>query len=395
MKALVLFAGVCVWGAAWAQPGTSAVAPPSEVRAFDTPSDSGSSITVTWRHGADAPPGAVYRVEVAPDPEGPFQTAAEASPAGSRPPADSPSVQVRAWTPPGKEVSEALQNGHPYYFRVAVQQQDTTLATSAVVEARAAANWFSWTKLNNLVLTVAFCGLIFGAIHLARRRDLYIRRIAGLEALDEALGRATEMGRAVLFVHGLRGMEQISTIASVSILGRVAQRTAAYGTQLRVANSDPVVMSVSQETVKESYVEAGRPDAYDPDCVFIAGTDQFSYAAAVQGIMVRERPAATIMMGFFYAEALLLSETGAMTGAIQIAGTDAFTQLPFFVTTCDYTLLGEELYAASAYLSREPRLLGSLKGQDVGKAILIAVLLLGTLLATVGLPQLTRLFHAS
>ena len=71
--------------------------------------------------------------------------------------------------------------------------------------------------------------------------------------------------------------------------------------------------------------------------------------------MIRDRPAAHIMMGYFYAESLLLAETGSTTGAIQIAGTDAFTQLPFFVTTCDYTLLGEELYAASAYLSGEPR----------------------------------------
>jgi hypothetical protein len=99
-------------------------------------------------------------------------------------------------------------------------------------------------------------------------------------------------------------------------------------------------------------------------------------------------------MGYFYAEALLLTETGATTGAIQIAGTDAYTQLPFLVTTCDYTLLGEELYAASAYLSREPKLLGSLKGQDAGKAILIVAILLGTLLSSVGVPQLARLLSA-
>ena len=161
-----------------------------------------------------------------------------------------------------------------------------------------------------------------------------------------------------------------------------------------MANVDPVVMSVSQETVKEAYLEAGRPDSYNPDNVFMAGTDQFSYSAAVEGIMVRERPAAHLIMGYFYAEALLLTETGATTGAIQIAGTDAYTQLPFLVTTCDYTLLGEELYAASAYLSREPKLLGSLKGQDAGKAILIVAILLGTLLSSVGVPQLARLLSA-
>jgi hypothetical protein len=189
-------------------------------------------------------------------------------------------------------------------------------------------------------------------------------------------------------------MDSVSTIAAVNILGRVARRTAAYDTALRVANNDPVVMAVSQEVVKEAYLEAGRPDAYNPDSVYLAATEQFAYAAALEGVMVRDRPAAHIMMGYFYGEALLLAETGSTTGAIQIAGTDSYTQLPFFVTTCDYTLMGEELYAASAYLSREPRLLGSLKGQDFGKAVLIAVLLGGALLATFGVQALTLAFTA-
>ena len=100
------------------------------------------------------------------------------------------------------------------------------------------------------------------------------------------------------------------------------------------------------------------------------------------------------MMGGFYAEALLFAETGSTTGAIQIAGTDSYTQLPFFITTCDYTLMGEELYAASAYLSREPRLLGSLKGQDVGKAIFLAVLIAGVVLATLDVSFLSHVFKA-
>ena len=189
-------------------------------------------------------------------------------------------------------------------------------------------------------------------------------------------------------------MSSVSTIAAVNILSRIAGRTAEFNTELRVANRDPIVMAVSQEVVKESYLNAGRPDAYSDDMVFLAATEQFSYAAALDGMMVRERPAANIMMGYFYAESLLLAETGASTGAIQIAGTDSYTQLPFFITTCDYTLMGEELYAASAYLSREPKLLGSLKGQDIGKAVLLLVMILGTLLATFGFPTLTHLFSA-
>ena len=71
---------------------------------------------------------------------------------------------------------------------------------------------------------------------------------------------------------------------------------------------------------------------------FFITSDQFSYTAAVDGIMLRKKPAANFFMGSYFAESLLLTETGASTGAIQIAGTDSDHQLPFFVTTCDYTL---------------------------------------------------------
>ena len=69
------------------------------------------------------------------------------------------------------------------------------------------------------------------------------------------------------------------------------------------------------------------------------------------------------------------------------AATDAEHQLPFFITTCDYTLIGEELYAASAYLSRKPELVGSLRAQDVGKLLIMLLIVLGTLLVTLGVLQ--------
>jgi hypothetical protein len=100
--------------------------------------------------------------------------------------------------------------------------------------------------------------------------------------------------------------------------------------------------------------------------------------------MAREKPATNFFLGTFWAESLILAETGAQTGAIQIAGTDSVFQLPFFITACDYTLIGEELYAASAYLSREPLLLGSLKGQDYGKMIILAIIIVGSALLLLG-----------
>jgi hypothetical protein len=108
--------------------------------------------------------------------------------------------------------------------------------------------------------------------------------------------------------------------------------------------------------------------------------------------MVREKPATIFMLGLFYAESLVLAETGNSVGAIQIAGTAEPSQLPFFVAACDYTLIGEELFVAGAYLSREPRQLGSLKGQDMGKALILLLLLTGIVLQTMGVMDFASLF---
>ena len=76
-------------------------------------------------------------------------------------------------------------------------------------------------------------------------------------------------------------MGSISTIAATSILSRIARKIADYDANLKVVNNDPIVMSVSQEVVRESYLEAGRPDAYNPDNVFLVASEQFPYVAAV------------------------------------------------------------------------------------------------------------------
>ena len=381
---------------------------PTGVKAEDTPNDEGGSITVIWDYPEpyEGVKQITYTIVVGESENGPFHGAKysaanlQSSDPGTFGYGEETSQKLFARvdeytdpTDPPKRI--AIENGKTYYVQVIAHLPSGESFSSAIASAEAYENFFNWTKDNNFVIGTIFSLIILVGIMLAQKRDLFIRRIAGLEALDEALGRATEMGKPVLFAHGLHPMGSVSTIAAINVLSRVANRTAEFNTELRVANNDPVVMAVSQEVVKESYLNAGRPDAYSEDSVFMVATEQFSYAAALDGMMVRDRPATNIFMGYFYAESLLLAETGASIGAIQIAGTDSYTQLPFFITTCDYTLMGEELYAASAYLAREPKLLGSLKGQDIGKAALLIVMILGTLLATVLENQtLTHFFTA-
>jgi hypothetical protein len=271
-----------------------------------------------------------------------------------------------------------LENLH---FKLGVTDGKAVRLFNPVLFVQPKQNWFDWSKFNNLVMNLALLVLIIYFIETARKRHFFIRRIAGLDAVDEAIGRATEMGRPIFYLCGLDPMTTVSTIAATNLLGHVAKHVANYESQVKVPCFDPIVMSVCQETVREAYFEAGRPDSYNPDNVFFLTNDQFSYVTAVNGMMVREKPAANFFFGYYYAESLLLGEVGQSTGAIQIAGTDSNVQIPFFITSCDYVLIGEELYAASAYISREPKLLGSIKASDMAKAVIIVVLFISLLLS--------------
>ena len=245
------------------------------------------------------------------------------------------------------------------------------------------------SRLPEGVVVLGFGGLVIYFVLRARQGQTYfIRKIPGLEAIDEAIGRATEMGRPILYCPGLDTLDEVATVASMNILGQVAKRVAEYETPLIVPNRDPIVMTVAQEIVRDAYNSAGRPDLYNEADIYYITDSQFGYAAAVCGTMVRERPATNLFFGRFYAESLALAETGNMTGAIQIAGTDSDAQIPFFITACDYTLIGEELFAGSAYLSKEPLLIGTIRAQDIAKIAFLILLVGGSILSYAGILDL-------
>ena len=363
-------------------PATNAPALPTPTQfvASDNPGDSGGAILLKWT-----------------DPD------STALPAGSllevsRAEAPAFAMKPVAGVKPGKgQYKDKTTVDHKVY-RYELRVKTPTATGPAVVSDPVSShdNWFQKDRTNSLIATILFLIALLGSIQWAHSgKQIFIRRISGLNAVDEAIGRATETGRKVLYVPGIQSMDDIQTVASLSILGYIARATARYGTDLDVANKDPLTFASAREVVRGAYLAEGRPDLYREEMVNYVTYDQFAFTAAVSARMVRERPATIFLIGYFFAESLILAETGQSVGAIQIAGQADPTQLPFFVATCDYTLIGEELYAASAYLSREPVLLGSIRGQDIFKAIIILVGLTGIVLATFGSTWIAKILQTS
>ena len=231
-----------------------------------------------------------------------------------------------------------------------------------------------WIFLGVLVLS----GLAAVGILIAKSgHPVETRSMPAIDATEDGIGRAVEMGRPVVFVPGTQGITAAGTIAGLSILRLVAEKCAEVGARLIVPCRDTIVTSIARETVEDAYTQSGRQDQYRSEDVFFISRRQLAYTAGVNGVLERERPATVFLQGEFSAESLIFGETGNRAGAMLIAGTDKETQLPFFVTTCDYTLIGEELYAAGAAISHDVPTLGSLRGVDMCRFVVGAVVIVG------------------
>jgi hypothetical protein len=291
----------------------------------------------------------------------------------------------------GEYIDTGLSRDSTYVYRVILEDGSVLISAAA----RPRASLINAPRVNQLVILVLFFTFVLIYIRLAAGgQEFFVRKISGLNAIEEAIGRATEMGRPVLYVPGIDDMNNIQTIASMVILNDVSRLTATYETPIIVPVCKPFVVPVAEEAVKQGHLNAGRPESYNPDNIRYLSDEQFAFTAGVNGIMLRERTAANLYMGSFFAESLILAETGFSTGAIQVAGTANIHQLPFFVAACDYTLIGEELFAASAYLSKEPKLLGTLKASDLAKALIIILLVIGFITQTVGIESFAEWFTA-
>jgi len=360
----------------------AAPAPASGLTWSDVPNDAGRAVDLQWTAspGEAESPGSVtlYVIERALLPGGPWSEV-DSVPAGTL----------------GRTDGTVRRNTDYYYRVTAVGPGGRTPALSVTGPVTARSHWFNDTRWSVLVFIMLFFAFVMWFVWQAQSgKKPFVRRIAGIDAIEEAIGRATEMGRPVLYVPGIQDIDEIQTVQGLIILESVAKLTARYQTPITVPVAYPIPFTIAEEMVKSGYLHAGRPEAYDPNSVRFVSPEQFAYVAAITGIMLRDKPAAHIFMGSFFAESLLLAETGFATGAIQVAGTANVHQLPFFVVACDYTLIGEELYAASAYLSGEPKLVGGLKGADLMKILIILLVVVGCALETAGVHWLTEAMRA-
>ncbi len=343
---------------------------PGAVVAEDKRNDGGAAIVVRW----DKVIGEVARYEVV-----------RVAPDGSRHVVGTVGAEDTTLVDKGSKKAP-VKDGVSYRYMVRVVYGDGVSVPSAMSEAvRSEPSWLNTGRLCNMAAVALFAGMFFVLFLRGRKGRLpYIRPIPGFNALEDAVGRAAEMGKPILYVPGLQDASNPATVASMSLLSEVVKRAARLRTRVKVPNYSSITWPVAQNVTKEAYMKAGRPEDYDPDDVAYLTSRQFTFTAAVIGMMARLKTASNFLIGHFYSESLILAETGAETGAVQIGGTDSETQLPFLITTCDYMLIGEELFAAAALATDDPVSRSTIAAHDWFKILVMVLIGAGFVLSLLG-----------
>jgi hypothetical protein len=220
-----------------------------------------------------------------------------------------------------------------------------------------------------------------------------IRRIPAIDAIDEAISRATEMGRPV---HVSSGMPQIvgsgdpMTMAGMSIVSHVAKVCARQDTRVIATAYKPEQNVMQMDVVRAAYVAEGKAANFNPnDCLFLDGR---AYEAGVMGLIQDENCAANINVGYLRGGVALTFMPYAFKGdVIQIGGSATVTNIPHLAALCDYLLISEDIFAAEAYLTREKNKLNALFAQDVYKFIILGFVVIATIAAIAGFTGLADL----
>jgi hypothetical protein len=214
-----------------------------------------------------------------------------------------------------------------------------------------------------------------------------IRRIPGLDAVDECVGRSVEMGRPVLTSTGydpLTSVDITAIIVSFDVINYLAQKTATAGTDLLLPVGSADTYPLIAENYRDGCTIAGYPEAFNEDNIFYFTKAQWAYTVGVLGLIERRKPGACIYISRYHAEALHFGIVARKVGALSVGGTPSFGMTAFFAVTCDYILLGDEIYAAGAYMSGDPARINNIAVNDVVKWLIMGITLLGVVLASFG-----------
>lgn len=214
------------------------------------------------------------------------------------------------------------------------------------------------------------------------------RKIAAFEALKNSIGLAVENGSRIHITLGKSSLTQstnASALAGLATLDRIAQISSISDKPPVATSGDGGLTLLSQDTLRSAYRSVHAPELYDPARGRLAGITPMSYIAGTLHVTTHEDVSAHVLIGNFGPEIALVAESADHAGAFSLAASDSLPAQAALYAVADKPVIGEELFAAPAYLGGSPSHTTSLQAQDILRWGVIVVLVGGALLKAMGI----------
>jgi hypothetical protein len=237
---------------------------------------------------------------------------------------------------------------------------------------------------------IVLTALLFVGLAFWRRRSSTtapLRPIEAYERLNRSVGLAVENGTRLHLSLG-RGKffnsRGGSALAGLAMLRRLSERTSVSDRPPVVTSGDAALAILSQDTLQSGYRAAGAQEQYRFTTGRLTGLTPFSYAAGTLPVIHDEDVSANIVIGDFGTESALLAEAADRENTSLIAASDDLSAQSVFFAASQDPLIGEELFAAGAYVGAGASHEASLHVQDILRWLIILAIILGSLLKIVG-----------
>jgi len=241
--------------------------------------------------------------------------------------------------------------------------------------------------MTELIIILVSAILLFAITLWKRKSPANLREIPAMTRLYRTLGLSIEDGTRLHISLGSGNLLDArggSALAGLAMLRHIAERTSVSDKPSVASAGDPTLGLLTQDTLQAGYQAAGVEEAYVPTTGRVTGLSPFGYAAGAMSISQNENVSANIMIGHFGPEIGLLIEASDRDNVTMIGASDDPTgQAVLFANTPD-ALIGEELFAASAYLDAGASHVASLTLQDILRWVVILILLGGAVAKLLG-----------
>ncbi|OQY21336.1 MAG: hypothetical protein B6I35_08575 [Anaerolineaceae bacterium 4572_32.2] len=237
-----------------------------------------------------------------------------------------------------------------------------------------------------IVIVLLSVPLLFYALSRTRTgHKPNLRPLPAFDLLAGMSGRAAESNRVLhvgLGMGGISGPDTAVSLAGLTALEYLADQAALSESRLVVTVANPTLLPAAQEVLRRAYAHQGKSEIFTPSQVRLLAPDKAAYAAGVMDILEGEDPLTNVTIGAFGDEYLLIGETGAKKGLEQVAGTDNPAALAFMYAIADETLIGEEIFAAGAYLHGDSESVAGIIVQDWWRYLVVLIIIAGVLWQT-------------